>query len=51
MVAYLLAVDLEQRDFVPAEERSSSSAANRAACGRRKKDYTARRLPGPPLAD
>jgi hypothetical protein len=29
MVAYLLAVDREQRDFVPAEERSSSSAAYR----------------------
>src|SRR5215467_11318364 len=27
MVAYLLAVDREQRDFVPAEERSSSAAA------------------------
>ncbi|HEX2520524.1 MAG TPA: IS110 family transposase [Terriglobia bacterium] len=54
MVAYLLAVDRGQRDFVPFPDPRSAAARECCLLGEQQQDPTARRLPGPaggPLSD
>ena len=48
MVAYLLAVDRREREFVPAEDYKTERRPRNRRLGKEKKqDYTVRRLPGP----
>ncbi len=47
MVAYLLAVDRGQREFVASEEQQRGGLNRRAVGEKKQQDYTARRLPGP----
>ena len=51
MVAYLLAVDRGERDFVPAEESQQGGGLKPPPAEKKIQDYTARRLPGPAVAD
>ena len=49
IVAYLLAVERRQKDFVPTEEFGGTAAAKNLPQNEKHQDYSVRRLPGPAI--